>query len=132
MAQKIKQEANTTTTDQRIAQLQSEVHQLRAILDEQSDQLAKQQKLMQLIQFSWLTFFFVVFNSVLLGLFVVIFIKDRGQFLALAYSMIGISIADTCKQRRLSLIMLFLTADGVYVGEYTRKKLIQVITANYM
>ena len=78
MAQTIKQEANTTTTDQRIAQLQSEVHQLRAILDEQSDQLAKQQKLMQLIQFSWLTFFFVVFNLVLLGLFVVIFIKDKG------------------------------------------------------
>ena len=78
MAQKIKQEANTTSTDQRIAQLQSEVHQLRAILDEQSNQLAKQQKLMQLIQFSWLTFFFVVFNVVLLGLFLVIFMKDKG------------------------------------------------------
>ena len=79
MAQKTKQEANSTSTEQRITQLQNEVQQLRVILDEQSDQLAKQQKLMQLIQFSWLTFFFVVFNLVLLGLFVGIFMKDRGQ-----------------------------------------------------
>ena len=79
MAQKTKQEANTTSTEQRISQLQNEVQQLRVILDEQSDQLAKQQKLMQLIQFSWLTFFFVVFNLVLLGLFVGIFMKDKGQ-----------------------------------------------------
>lgn len=80
MAQKTKQEANSTSTEQRISQLQNEVQQLRVILDEQSDQLAKQQKLMQLIQFSWLTFFFVVFNLVLLGLFVGIFMKDKGQY----------------------------------------------------
>jgi hypothetical protein len=78
MMQKVKQE-ETPSDSQKIIQLQKDIHELRLLIDRQSDQLAKQQKLMQLIQFSWLTFFFVVFNLILLGVFVALFIKDKGE-----------------------------------------------------
>eukprot|EP00804_Cyclotella_cryptica_P004623 CCRYP_006940-RA/>CCRYP_006940-RA protein AED:0.01 eAED:0.01 QI:129/1/1/1/1/1/2/606/121 len=62
----------------RITVLEDDVKQLRSLVQEQADQLAKQQKLLQLIQFSWLTFFFVVFNVVLLVLFVSLFMREKG------------------------------------------------------
>ena len=36
---------------------------------------------MQLIQFSWLTFFFVVFNLLFVGVFLMLFMKDKGELL---------------------------------------------------
>lgn len=80
MAPKIKQETNGTTSDaQKIVQLQKDVAQLRLIVDQQSNQLAKQQKWLQLIQFSWLTCFFVVFNLILAVVFVAVLIKNKGE-----------------------------------------------------
>lgn len=75
MAQ-IKQEPLTDT--QKLTQLQKEIDELRSLLDHQSNQLARQQKFLQLVQFSWLTFFFLVFNLILAGVFVVVFMKDKG------------------------------------------------------
>jgi len=75
MAQ-IKQEPLTDT--QKLTQLQKEIDELRSLLDRQSNQLARQQKFLQLVQFSWLTFFFLVFNLILAGVFVVVFMKDKG------------------------------------------------------
>jgi ABC-type Fe3+ transport system permease subunit len=77
---KIKQENDSSTSDaQKIAALQNEMQQLRHLIEQQSDQLAKQQKWLQLIQFSWLTFFFVVFNLILAGVFIAVFMKDKGK-----------------------------------------------------
>jgi predicted PurR-regulated permease PerM len=78
-APKIKQENGNTSDAQKIAALQNEMQQLRVLVQQQSDQLAKQQKWLQLIQFSWLTFFFVVFNLILLCVFVALFMKDKGE-----------------------------------------------------
>ena len=79
---KIKQEDNSikdNTSEQKIAQLQKDIKELRVLLDQQSNQLEKQQKWMQLIQFSWLTFFFVVFNLIFVGIFLALFMKDKGE-----------------------------------------------------
>jgi hypothetical protein len=78
MSKEIKQEKGVDEST-KISRLENDVNQLRAIVQDQADQIAKQQKLLQLIQFSWLTFFFVIFNIILLVAFLALYMKDKGE-----------------------------------------------------
>lgn len=77
----------------RIALIEDDVKRLHSLVQEQADQLVKQQKLLQLIQFSWLTFFFVVFNLILLVLFVALYMKEKGE---VVYTSVFEALLCTC------------------------------------
>ncbi|KAL3768386.1 hypothetical protein ACHAWO_010618 [Cyclotella atomus] len=109
---KIKQENDSSTSDaQKIAALENEMQQLRHLVEQQSDQLAKQQKWLQLIQFSWLTFFFVVFNLILAGVFIAVFMKDKGpQDLYLMVTATPMKAKFVSERVRVKMTMEDLTA----------------------